>query len=249
MSTNYHNNALVEIGSYKLLLDCGSTALESLDRLESFKAQPEDVDGVMITHIHADHIGGLEELAFRGRFLAQKKFDLIVPSSLIPSYTGSMGDGTCLWENSLKGGLMHLQSEDNEPVEATIETYFNVLPLASEEALEMKGCTFSMFPTDHVPDKATFGIQVSTESGTKVLFSADAKPLAQARYDCADVIFHDCSFLPKYPSTVHTHFEELKELPEETRAKIRLMHYGDPKQRPEDLCGMELVEFHSSYLL
>jgi ribonuclease BN (tRNA processing enzyme) len=106
-----------------------------------------------------------------------------------------------------------------------------------------------MFPTDHVPNKATFGVQIGTDSDTNVLFTADAKPLSQARYDWADVIFHDCSFSPKYPATVHTHFEELCKLPEETRAKIRLMHYGDPEKRPEDLCGMELVEFHSPYLM
>ena len=39
------------------------------------------------------------------------------------------------------------------------------------------------------------------------------------------LIFHDCSFGPKYPGTVHTHYSDLLTLPDNVRKRIVLMHY------------------------
>lgn len=253
---NYQNNAIIEMedDGYRLLIDCGTTALESLSQLEGFEDAPHHkVDGVLITHIHADHVGGLEELAFRNYFLEDKrKIDLFISPALLPTRSGQAGDGTDLWENCLKGGLQHIQDAESNPLRATLDTYFNVV---MSNKFQIRESSFTLFKTEHVPGKTSFGFYItetnegSEDNPTMTLFSADAKILDSSLYNLADVIFHDCAFFPKYPSTVHTHFEELCELPLEVRKKIKLMHYGDPKNQPEDLCNMELVAAHQSFML
>src|SRR5688500_2335164 len=49
---NYHNNALVETGEGPVLLDCGTTAVQSLRELGVDRTT---IAGVCLTHLHADH--------------------------------------------------------------------------------------------------------------------------------------------------------------------------------------------------
>jgi uncharacterized protein YfaQ (DUF2300 family) len=50
----------------------------------------------------------------------------------------------------------------------------------------------------------------------------------KAKYKKADVIFHDCETSPiEFASEVHAHYEDLKTLPDEVRAKMWLCHYQD----------------------
>jgi ribonuclease BN (tRNA processing enzyme) len=224
---NYHNNALLEIGDNKILIDCSLTALESLDDLD---IDPLDIDGIIVTHIHGDHVSGLEELGFRGKFLGpDQKFDLMIHPDLLPSHSRSNGDQTApdLWENTLKGGMMHIQDEHGHPVEADLETFFR--PHIGNHFI-IEGNLFNFIRTNHVPNKHSFGLRMRNED-SEVFFTADARPLKDySFYESADTIFHDCMFMPHYDATVHTHLEELKELPEEFQDKMYLMHYGDPDE-------------------
>lgn len=53
-------------------------------------------------------------------------------------------------------------------------------------------------------------------------------------YDRSEAIFHDCETYP-FKSGVHAHYDDLRTLPEATKKKMWLYHYGpDPKQRPEE---------------
>jgi ribonuclease BN (tRNA processing enzyme) len=63
----YNNNALFNLNGYRLLVDCGHTAHRSLNELGL--SWNHDIDGILITHIHADHVGGLEEVALDGKQL------------------------------------------------------------------------------------------------------------------------------------------------------------------------------------
>ena len=50
----------------RLLIDCGSDARHSLRNLGFM---PNDFDGVYISHLHSDHIGGLEWMALANYFV------------------------------------------------------------------------------------------------------------------------------------------------------------------------------------
>ncbi len=50
------NSCLIEDGDTKVLIDCGSTKKYLLSSLENLNIKIEDLDGLVITHDHSDHI-------------------------------------------------------------------------------------------------------------------------------------------------------------------------------------------------
>ena len=56
------NSALVATEHCKILVDGGLSARQLVLRLEHCGVTPEQLDGVLLTHEHGDHICGLEVL-------------------------------------------------------------------------------------------------------------------------------------------------------------------------------------------
>ena len=48
-----------------VLVDCGFTLQEAIARLARYQIQPPDLQAILVTHEHSDHIGGVERLARR----------------------------------------------------------------------------------------------------------------------------------------------------------------------------------------
>ena len=59
------NSLVIEVARTRLLLDCGFTLKEVTARLSRLGLQPDMIDGIVITHEHEDHIGGVERFARR----------------------------------------------------------------------------------------------------------------------------------------------------------------------------------------
>lgn len=59
------SNALLEENGCKTLIDCGTTAWQSLEVLG---VPREDIDAIFVTHIHFDHAGGLESIALYSKY-------------------------------------------------------------------------------------------------------------------------------------------------------------------------------------
>jgi len=204
-----NNNALVTCNGYRLLIDCGITAPRALNRL----GIPFDhVDGVLITHLHADHVGGLEEFAFQMKYVYQRKPVLYVAEPLqIP-----------LWENTLKGGMENLAENLNG-----LSSYFHVRPLAEGAATEIHpGLVTELIRTEHIPGKLSYSLILNHG----LFYSADIRFnrkllewLAEERR--CRYILHDCQLAG--PETVHATLEQLLTLPETIQRRIYLMHYGD----------------------
>lgn len=56
------NITLLETGSTRLLIDAGLGKRETLARLAAVGAEIDRLDGILITHEHADHCGGLPQM-------------------------------------------------------------------------------------------------------------------------------------------------------------------------------------------
>ncbi len=62
------NALVVQVGQTHVLLDCGFSLSETVSRLVRLGLQAEQLDGIVVTHEHSDHISGVARLA--------RKFDL-----------------------------------------------------------------------------------------------------------------------------------------------------------------------------
>jgi len=57
------NALLVESGETCLMLDCGFGLRETVSRMQRLGRQPADLAGILVTHEHGDHLGGVFGLA------------------------------------------------------------------------------------------------------------------------------------------------------------------------------------------
>ena len=99
--TLYQNNVLVVKGDDHCMIDCGSRTPEALSRL----GRPvTDISNWLITHSHADHVGGLEEVMLMGRYVAGRKPNVVITAEY----------EKVLWNFSLKGGSEFNEVHDGE---------------------------------------------------------------------------------------------------------------------------------------
>jgi phosphoribosyl 1,2-cyclic phosphodiesterase len=59
------NGLVVEAGGTRILMDCGFGLADSVTRLARLGLQATDLAGIVVTHEHSDHIGGVGRLARR----------------------------------------------------------------------------------------------------------------------------------------------------------------------------------------
>lgn len=209
---NYHSNMLLEIEGKKLLIDCGSDCRFALDEQGlSYK----DIESIYISHLHGDHVGGLEWLAFTTKFDKMcKKPEIYIEESIAKD----------LWDHVLAGALNSVGTKAN------LATYFKVHLIKKKLAFTWQGISIHLTPTDHCSyfDKVmpTWGL-FFTMNGKKIWISADTKlspELHQKYYDQADIIFHDCEVC-NICTGVHARYEQLLMLPPEVKSKMWLYHY------------------------
>ena len=194
---------LVEAGAVRLMIDFGHLAPL---RLEELGFPLERLTHVAISHIHADHIGGLEELAFLTRFVQRRKIQLLIPSGL----------SGLLWEHSLRGGLEMVADGQGQAEHCSLESYFEIEEL-HEGWNNIGPIALRAFPTDHVPGKDSWGFVVrEQDSDDRMIFGCDTRtPHRQLLADQLDddfargPIFHDCQLGDGGAATIHVSLAEI----------------------------------------
>lgn len=212
---NYQSNIILQAKSGKnLLVDCGSDVRLSLHE-QGFSHN--DIQDVYISHLHSDHVGGLEWLAFA------TKFD---PNCQKPMLHASEDVLEHLWDKTLAGGLSSIQG-----VTADIYTYFQLDPIAANGYFTWHSINFYIVQTIHVISgyaiMPVYGL-LFTVNGTTIYITTDSQLIPfylDSIYVKADIIFHDCETSPR-KSGVHAHYSELRELPPEIKKKMWLYHYN-----------------------
>jgi ribonuclease BN (tRNA processing enzyme) len=245
----YQNNVLVVKGDTHLLIDCGTRTPEALARLGLSVAQ---ISNYLITHSHADHIGGLEEVMLVGRYGLHRKSTMVVTNKLAKA----------LWSMSLRGGASfnevrgdgYLKFEDfwDQILPKPIRGADRELSEAHIGDIEAR-----LFRTKHIPDSApdwsssfpSYGVILDK----RILFTSDTRydPEMILSLDAEygfQAIFHDCQL---FTGGVHASLDELSGLPPAIKAKTRLMHYGDKIEealpRVADLGFLGIAEQWKTY--
>ena len=188
-----------------------------------------DINKLIITHSHDEHIGGLEEVVLMNKFIKGSPTNLIITKKY----------EKMLWNDSLKGGSgYNIRTKDGKYI--GLEFYANCIHPRKmnkykRDTYQYKegSLNIKLIRTKHIPDNAVSWKEsvwsVAVLIDDRILFTCDMK------YDRdfidfgiknwnIEYIFHDCQF---FPGGVHAPLEELKQLPPEIRKKIFLVHYGD----------------------
>lgn len=205
----YQSSFFVEENGKNLLVDCGGDARFSLGELGITNANlGKWIDSVYLSHLHNDHIGGMEFLAFITYFTKSPKPNLFIKDELV--------DG--LWQIT-KIGLDSLQNE-----EVSLKTYFNVNPIG--KSFVWQNNHFRLVQGMHVWANKKL-MPVYGLAFKDIYFSADTILCGNVlvEYDKANLIFQDCETLP-WKSGVHAHYDDLKLLSPATKSKMWLYHYA-----------------------
>ncbi len=228
--TLFQTNFLLIKGDHHVMVDFGAMAPRAL--WERAGLEITDLETVLFTHSHADHVGGAEAIAILNRYVGQRFMDK-------PKVKVVIGEEyqRILWDQTLRGGL-EWNEEDGEGRKLCFSDYFDVIRPTwkthqPREVLEAKigDISIELFRTKHIPDSASgwedsfvsYGLFVDGH----VFFSADSRfdlELIGHYADRSEYMFHDVQF---FPGGVHANLDELKTLSDEVKARMFLTHYGD----------------------
>ena len=221
---NFQSNVLIESESsdQALLIDCGGDARRSLALL---KKSYRDITHVYISHLHSDHIGGLEWLAL------SHKFDNETIKPTLYCEESIMHD---LWNHSLKGGLSTLSTE------TSLESYFTPTTVYEKQSFEWNGLKLTPIQSIHTFNNnkpmPCFGLFIQS-SASRIFYTSDSRYTPDIHFSWfkqCDLIFHDCE-TSETKSGVHANYQELIQYPDPIKNKMHLYHYAstagiDPKQ-------------------
>lgn len=208
----YNASFFVESGSTRLLVDAPPAlgrALGDLGTRGGERMGLADIDRVIITHLHGDHMGGLEQLLFFRRFVVGRKVQLYACREVLAG----------LWSTRLAGGMDTLMHADGSLSHLTLEDYADVVPLEPGRN-SIGDLTLEWRPTiHHIPTSA---LRFST-NGKTFGYSADTAfdPSLVEWLSASDVFFHETNL------GVHTPLSSLVGLPDVVQRKMRLIHYPD----------------------
>jgi len=212
---NYQTNFLIEQNGKYLLIDSGSDIRFSLNEHGlSYK----NIDAVYISHLHADHVGGIEGLAFCSYFDPTK--------NKIALY----GNGELLlkgWNDSWRGGLESIQGKV-----MSLDGYFDVNPIKPNGKFIWENIEFSIVQSVHIMNGyaivPSYGLMIKT--GSKKIFITTDTQFCPSQltdfYNESDLIIQDCETTP-FKSGVHANFSDLVTLNSTIKEKMLLVHYQD----------------------
>lgn len=226
---HWGTNFLVRDGSYCLAVDCPDSYLRALAE-NDFEGEDgtlgvEEIDGMFITHLHGDHVNGLEmTLAYR-RYVVGEPMDLYATPPVAND----------LWNRRL--GVALGQSWDGENFQAlTPEDYYELHEIPWDGEAEVGPFTLTPRQTlHHIP---TAALRI-TDGEATLGYSCDTafdESLIDWLAD-ADLVLHETS-----PGPAHTKLADLDELSEELREKMLVVHLPDEALELESEVGLEFAE-------
>ncbi|MBF0195790.1 MAG: MBL fold metallo-hydrolase [Magnetococcales bacterium] len=243
----YHqpNLLITALNGKKMLIDCGSDIRFSLGEwCEQRNSNTPTIDAVYCSHAHADHIGGLEWLAFDTYFNPNIKKPLM------------FGVGDLLediWDKSLRGGVEYIDDKV-----MTLSDYFQPKVISHLKPFSWEDIQFIPLKFLHVNNSIkpmySYGLIINSDSdGDSFFFSSDAKFTKNLTQTIkkwepkVKYIFQDTETTP-YRTGVHAHYDELCTLPDNIRKKMWLYHHNPhPKQKPCEDGFLGFVEKGQSF--
>jgi len=204
---------LLSCGGFHLAVDCPDmyrAALRDAGARAGRSFDLADIDHVLITHVHGDHMNGLEGVAFFKHFVQARPVTLVASREV----------RDVIWDQRLRASMGSLwDGERDRPMR--FDDYFVHQPLSWDGETAVGPFRIRCRRTKHhVPTSAL----LIEAAGRTLGYSADTAfdPELIAFLQPADLIIHETNFGP-----AHTPYSALAALPADLRAKMRLIHYSD----------------------
>jgi len=154
------NCALVRAGGVSVLVDVGISALQVVKRLGSFGCSPQEVDAVLLTHEHSDHIRGLEVFLRRHRdapvWTTQGTWSELKVRS---NGGGELTSGTTMRFGDLRVTPVSTSHDANEPVAFVFDDGHHCAAYCTDTgrfttllAQRLQGCELLLLETNHDSD-------------------------------------------------------------------------------------------------
>jgi ribonuclease BN (tRNA processing enzyme) len=204
---------LIEAEGFRLGIDCPDSYRRVLQQAadKSGSALPiETIDDILITHVHGDHMNGLEGFAFWKHFVEKKRVNLWT----------SPDARAVIWDQRLIAPMEQL-FDGKSFHKKKFEDYFAYSALEWDQATQIGPFRVTTRRTiHHIPTSAL----LIEWAGGKLGYSADTAfdPGLIKFFETADLIIHETNYGP-----AHTAYADLAALPEDLRKKMRLIHYPD----------------------
>jgi ribonuclease BN (tRNA processing enzyme) len=202
---------LLECEGRRLAIDCPDryrAVLRRASELSGRKLSLSSIDHVLITHVHGDHMNGLEGVAFYKHFAEKKRLCLVTSAEA----------KAVIWDERLKASMSALWN-GREFREMGFDSYFEhvTLPWDAELGPFRLRARRTLHP---VPTSAL----LVEAGGRRLGYSSDTAfdPELIRFLEPADLIIHETNLGP-----AHTPYSALAALPEALRARMRLIHYAD----------------------
>jgi ribonuclease BN (tRNA processing enzyme) len=193
-----HSSAVLNLGNNKLfVIDFGFSAYHLFkDRYEKLP------DAIYLTHIHLDHIGGMQSLFYDAFFKKNKPIKLFIHHSQVSSL------------HAILGGLENIVAENS----ANFYDAFQLIPVSDNFWFD--DYKFTVFEARHHSANFSHGIALKG----RFVYTSDTKPIPEVLMTHAtqgEVIFHDLC-LSRQPS--HTYFDELDMYPDHLLSRFMFYH-------------------------
>jgi Metal-dependent hydrolases of the beta-lactamase superfamily III len=200
-----HTSALINFNDFStnLCIDFPATNRYSL---RDIGKDLGNIKNIFITHLHEDHVNGIQQLAYFNEITKSAKPSLFIPEKLENGLRDILKEG--LYKTSYG--------------EKKLEDYFDVNIVKDHFILNNK--KFKIIQTNHVPNMFSYGLL-----GENFYYSGDSNidvDFINSIKDKVDYIFHDCH-LWDLEIKSHASLEDIKKLDSDIMNKIYLMHYHD----------------------
>jgi ribonuclease BN (tRNA processing enzyme) len=179
-----------------VLIDCGYETFRQLVEWDAIK----NLMGIVVTHCHADHTGGLAALGWRLLFVDRKQIPLVYSEEAEQMLKGQLAELGCL--NSVLVESLFPFPFKMCPVDSCEQHFASIYSVGEAGNVE-NALTFSLFQVNHgIPTLPSCGVGVWSGDQRMAVFSGDT---AEPVVGDVPIVFHDAQYADRPANNSHVH--------------------------------------------